>query len=221
MAERHPDAGGDTPASIVSFRQMKDGTEADYALLARLGEDHARRLPDRILEHLGRLRHSLSGYRISRLEHSLQTATRAYRDGADVDWVVTALIHDIGDDLAPHNHDSLAAEVLRPYVREECVWVARHHGIFQLAYYGDKVGADPHAREKYRDSPHFDAAATFCERWDQAAFDPDYDSLSLDDFAPLVREVFTRHPWDPAHQRPGVRLPQIDAKTARARGVGR
>jgi len=214
MADHPPEAAATGP---VSFRQMKDGTEADYALLERLEEDFARRLPERVLDHLGRLAHSLSGYQVSRLEHSLQAATRAYRDGADVDWVATALVHDIGDDLAPHNHDSLAAEVLKPYVRAECVWVARHHGIFQFVYYGDKVGADPHAREKYRDSPHFAAAAAFCERWDQAAFDPDYDSLSLDDFAPLVREVFTRPPWDPARLDPEARGAQVDAGNARTR----
>ncbi len=208
-------------AGTVAFRRMKDGTEADYAFLAGLEADHARRLPERVLAQLERLAHSLSGYRVSRLEHSLQAATRAYRDGADTDWVVTALVHDIGDELAPHNHDSLAAEVLKPYVRAECVWVVRHHGVFQLAYYGDKVGADPDAREKYRDSPHFDAAVTFCERWDQAAFDPDYDSLSLDAFARMVHEVFTRPPWDPAHQRPDARVPLVDAETARARGARR
>lgn len=199
----------DTP--VVSFCRMAEGTEEDYALLDRLERDFAAGLPERILEHLRRLETTLSGYRVTRLEHSLQAATRAKRDGADTDWIVTALVHDIGDDLAPHNHDSLAADVLAPYVREECAWVVRHHGIFQLVYYGDKIGEDPHAREKYRDSPHYDAAVTFCERWDQEAFDPDYPSEPLESFAPLVREVFTRPAWDAAHLRPGARVPLVAA----------
>ncbi len=199
----------------VSFRQMKDGTVEDYGLLTRLERQHVERLPARIFEHLGRLENSLSGYRVSRLEHSLQTATRAKRDGADVDWIVAALLHDIGDDLAPENHDSFAAEILRPYVRQECEWVVRHHGIFQLAYYGDKVGLDPEARRKYAESPHYEAAVTFCERWDQASFDPDYRSDPLSAFEPLVHEVFSRPPWDPRYQRPGEKVPLVlQAETA-------
>ncbi len=192
---------------VVSFRQMKDGTAEDYALLEKLEEDFAKRLPERILANMKKLEHSLSGYRVTRLEHSLQAATRAKRDGADTDWIVTALLHDIGDDLAPHNHDSLAAEMVKPYVREECTWVMRHHGIFQLVYYGDKVGMDPDARENYRGHRHFDAAATFVERWDQASFDPDYPSEPLSSFAPLVHAVFTRTPWDPANLRDGESVP--------------
>lgn len=195
----------------VAFRQMKDGTEADYALLARLEDAFASRLPERILAHLERLEHTLSGYQVSRLEHSLQCATRALRDGADTDWIVTALVHDIGDDLAPHNHDSLAADVVQPYVREECTWVVRHHGVFQLVYYADKIGADPHARERHRDSPHFHKAVTFCERWDQAAFDPAYPSEPLATFAPMVREVFARPPWDATYLRPGEHVPLVAA----------
>lgn len=198
----------------VSFTRMQDGSAADYALLERLERDHVKRLPERILEHLRRLEHSLSGYRISRLEHSLQTATRALRDGADTDWIVAALLHDIGDDLAPHNHDSFAAEILRPYLREDCVWVVRHHGNFQLAYYGDKVGADPEARRKYIDDPRYEAAVVFCERWDQTSFDPGYDTEPLASFEPLVHEVFSRPPWDARFQRPGERVPPVASPRA-------
>jgi predicted HD phosphohydrolase len=200
--------------ATVSFTRMKDGTAADYALLERLEADFASRLPERILGHLERLEHTLSGYQVTRLEHSLQCATRALRDGADTDWIVTALVHDIGDDLAPHNHDSLAADVIKPYVREECTWVVRHHGVFQLVYYADKIGANPDARERHRDSPHFHKAETFCERWDQAAFDPAYSSEPLRSFAPMVREVFSRTPWDEGHLRPGVAVPLVTTADA-------
>jgi predicted HD phosphohydrolase len=196
-------------ATAVSFRQMKDGTAEDYALLERLEAGYVRQLPERILAALRWLEDSFSGYQVTRLEHSLQSATRAYRDGADIDWIVTALLHDIGDDLAPHNHDSVAAAVLRPYVREECAWVLQHHGIFQLAYYGHHVGADPEARRKYADHPCYERAVTFCERWDQSSFDPDYDTLPLETFEPMVCEVFARPPWDERYLRSGEHVPLV------------
>jgi predicted HD phosphohydrolase len=195
--------------STVAFTAMKDGTAEDYALLARLEEDFVAGTAGRILDHLRRLESGIAGYRVSRLEHSLQCATRAWRDGADIDWVVAALLHDIGDDLAPLNHDSLAAAVIRPYVREEVSWVVQHHGIFQMVYYAHHTGGDPNARDKYRGHPCWDAAVTFCERWDQPAFDPAYDTEPLDFFAPMVREVFARRAWDAAHLRPGAREPLV------------
>ncbi len=181
----------------VSFTKMSDGTAEDYEFLAEHEAEYAKDLPNRIMLALEGLRNSLAGYKIDRLEHSLQSATRAERDGADVDWIVSALIHDLGDDLAPFNHDSLAANILRPYVREECAWVVQHHGIFQYKYYADKVGLDPDARDKFKDNPYFDAAVHFCEQWDQTSFDPDYDTYDLDHFRPMVEEVFMRKAWDP------------------------
>ena len=179
----------------VSFTKMSEGTKADYDFLAKHEADFCAALPARIMTALEKLRDSFSGYKIDRLEHSLQTATRALRSGADVDWTVSALIHDLGDDLAPLNHDSLAAAIIKPYVREECSWVVQHHGIFQYKYYADKIGLDPEARQKYKGSPHFDAAVKFCEDWDQTSFDPDYDTLPLEHFRPMVEEVFTREAW--------------------------
>ncbi len=150
------------------------------------------RTADRVLTALADLAHSMSGYQVSRLEHSLQTATRAERDGADPEMVVTALLHDIGDGLAPWNHGDLAAAILQPYLREECVWIAAHHGLFQKYYYAHHLGGDRHERDRYRDHPHFEACVHFCEAWDQAAFDPAYDSLPLDHFAPMVRTLLSR-----------------------------
>ncbi len=139
----------DAPSpATVAFTQMKDGSKEDYALLDNLEHEFVSKTADRVLEHLARLEHSLSGYKVSRLGHSLQSATLAYRDGADIDWVVATLLHDIGDDLAPHNHDSVAAAVIKPYVREEVSWVIQHHGIFQMVYYAHHTGGDPEARSK-------------------------------------------------------------------------
>ncbi|MCR9255586.1 MAG: peptidase [Alphaproteobacteria bacterium] len=182
----------------VSFTKMSDGTKADYDLLQREEEKFAAGVADRILDHLKLLDGAAGGYRISRLGHSLQSATRAEDDGADVDWIVTALLHDIGDMLAPFNHDSMAATILAPYVREECTWTLKHHGLFQLKYYGEHVGENPDGRDKFKDHPNYDACVRFCELWDQTSFDPAYPTRDLDHFVPMVREVFARTPWDPA-----------------------
>lgn len=182
----------------VSFTQMKDGSKDDYDLLARLERPFHAMTGDRILEELKRQGEAtLEGYRITRLTHGLQAATRAENDGADLDWIVGALLHDIGDGLAPQNHDRMSAEIVRPFLRWEVSWVIEHHGIFQMLYYGHHYGWDRNAREKYRDHPCFQSCAEFCERWDQSSFDPDFLTRPLDHFAPMVREVFARKAYGP------------------------
>jgi predicted HD phosphohydrolase len=186
-------------ADIVSFRQMKHGTREDYLLLEAKERDYLRTLPERVLEALAKLDQSLQGYPVSRLGHSLQAATRAWRDGADRELVVAALLHDVGDDLAPHNHAEVAAAILRPYVRAEVTWVVEHHGLFQSYYYAHHLGGDRNARERYRDHRWYSACASFCERWDQASFDPDYSSEPLERFVPWVHEILSRPAHDPQH----------------------
>jgi predicted HD phosphohydrolase len=188
----------------VSFTQMKDGTKEDYALLEELEKPFLRLTADRVLDELRRQEHvTLEGYRLTRLGHGLQSATRAERDGADLDWIVAALCHDIGDGLAPQNHDRMSAEVLRPFVRWDVAWVVEHHGIFQMLYYAHHYGWDRNARDRFRDHPCFDSCAEFCERWDQSSFDPDYDTLPLEHFEPMLREVFGRKAHDPEVIREG------------------
>lgn len=182
----------------VSFRQMKDGTEAEYLFLNRLERDYIRRLPDRILSALRALDDGLDGYQVTRLAHSLQTATRAEADGADEEMIVAALVHDLGDTLAPENHSNYAAEIIRPYVRAEVTWVVEHHGLFQKVYYAHFFGENPELRAAFRDHPCYESCVRFCERWDQAAFDPDYPTRSLEHFEPVVRRVFSRKAFDPA-----------------------
>jgi predicted HD phosphohydrolase len=193
----------------VSFTQMKDGTKEDYDFLTEHEIAHTKGTADRLLTALVQLDEGLSGYQITRLGHSLQSATRAERDGADEDWIVSALLHDIGDIFAPYNHDEYAATILRPFVREQCTWVVEKHGDFQLAYYGQHVGADPNKRDAFKGHPYFDDCATFCERWDQSSFDPAYDTQPVEHFAPMVRRVFARTPYDPQVIRPGVREPLV------------
>lgn len=191
----------------VKFTAMKDGDKEDYDFLTEHETAFTKGTADRLLKAMVQLDEGLSGYKISRLGHSLQAATRAERDGADIDWIVAALLHDIGDIYAPYNHDEYAASILRPFVREQVTWVVEKHGDFQLVYYGAHVGADPNKRDAYAGHAYFDDCATFCERWDQSAFDPDYDTLPIDHFADRVRQVFARAPYDPAIIQPGVRVP--------------
>lgn len=176
----------------VSFTAMKQGTQADYVLLERYEQRHVARLPDRILAALARLSDGLGGYQIDRLQHSLQSATRAENDGADEEWIVACLIHDIGDDLAPMNHSEFAAALIKPYVREEVHWVVAHHGLFQMAYYAHHLGKDPNDRDRFRGHPFYESCLRFCERWDQASFDPAYPTRPLEHFAPLVKRIFSR-----------------------------
>ena len=191
----------------VSFTRMKDGTKEEYDFLTRHETEYTKGTADRLLTALVALDESLSGYQVTRLGHSLQSASRAWRDGADDDWVVCALLHDIGDIYAPCNHDEYAATILRPYVREQCTWTVEKHGQFQMVYFGHHVGGDQHKREQHRGHIYFDDCAAFCERWDQASFDPDYNDLPLAFFAPMVRQIFARPPYDPDTVRPGVREP--------------
>ncbi len=186
---------------IVGFRAMKDGTREDYQLLEELEKPYAAGLADRVLAALGRLGHSLEGYPVSRLTHSLQTASRALTDGADEELVVAALLHDVGDDLAPYNHAAIAAAILRPYVRAEVTWIVEQHGLFQTYYYAHHLGGDRYAREKLKGHPWYEACAAFCERWDQASFDPDYPTRPLEVFEPMVRRVFARAAHDPRYTR--------------------
>lgn len=201
----------------VKFTAMKDGDKEDYDFLTEHEIAYTKGTAKRLLTALETLDEGLSGYQITRLGHSLQSATRAWRDGADVDWIVSALLHDVGDIFAPYNHDEYAAAILKPFVREQCTWVVEKHGDFQMIYYGHHVGGNPDKRDAYKGHMYFDDCATFCERWDQSSFDPEYDNLPLDFFRDMVEEVFARTPYDAAVMQPGVQVPLQDAEVAAAR----
>ena len=182
-----------TEPSTVSFTRMDDATAEELAVVMAEAKVHLeQQVADRVLELLTSMQGPTLGYQIDRYEHSLQTATRAMRDGARTDMIVAALLHDIGDALAPANHSEMAASILAPFLDAEATWVVRHHGVFQGYHYWDRIGYDRNARERYRGNPHFDATAYFCAAWDQQAFDPNYDTLPIETFEPMVREVFAR-----------------------------
>lgn len=177
----------------VSFTAMEHGTEADYSLVALHQDAMCEQYADRVLGWLKDMDGD-SPYQVSRLEHCLQTATRAERDGADDETIACALLHDIGDALAPANHSAVAAALLAPYVSEKNHWIVKHHGLFQGYYWFQSIGLDINARDQYRDHEHYAACVEFCARWDQPSFDPDYDTHPLSHFEPLVRELFSRDP---------------------------
>jgi predicted HD phosphohydrolase len=185
--DHHGDSG-----ERAQFHSMEEGTQDDWAIIARDYVGFAAGLPDRVLAHLRLLDGDFGGFPIDRLTHSLQTATRAHRDGRPESYVVMALLHDIGDTLGSYNHPEIAAAILQPFVSEEEHWICRNHGAFQGYYYFHYLGIDRNVREKHRDNPHFDACAEFCAKYDQSAFDPDYDTLPLDFFEPMVRRVMAR-----------------------------
>jgi len=175
----------------VNFTRMEDGTREEYEFLDSLETDYIAGLPERIMGALRRLENSLSGYRINRLEHSLQGATRAQRAGESDEMIVAVLLHDIGDDLAPCSHSEMAAAILRPFVSEKLYWVVKHHGIFQMYYYAHHCGGDRNAREMFKDHAWYQDAIDFCQNYDQNCFDPDYATESIEFFAPVLRRVLT------------------------------
>ena len=176
----------------AQFHAMVDGTQEDWMAIGRASAEFGRGLPDRILAHLDLLRGDCGGFAVDRLEHSLQTATRAHRDGRDEEYVVCALIHDIGDILGPSNHAEIGAVIMKPYVSERNHWMMDKHGIFQGYYFFHHLGLDRDLREQYRGHPDFEYTAQFCHLYDQSAFDPNYDTMPLEAFEPMLRRVLER-----------------------------
>ena len=179
----------------VKFTQMKDGTKEDYLLLDKHEKTYIKGTADRLIKFIGSLNSTLQGYQVSRLEHSLQTATRAFQANANDEMIVAALLHDIGDELAPLNHSEYAAAVLKPYVSEKCHWIVEKHGEFQMYYYAHHLGGNKNQRDKYKGHKYYQDTLNFCENWDQKSFDPNYKSLPLKYFEPMVRKIFSRKPY--------------------------
>ena len=177
----------------VGWTEMQHGTREDYEYLGPVFEAHARgALVDNLVTMLGTLRGPKLGYQVDRYQHSLQSASRAMRNDERPDLIVGALLHDVADSFAPDNHSAAAAALLAPYVDDETVWVIEHHGLFQGYYYFHHLGGDRDARDLYVDSPHYDACVRFCADYDQNCFDPDYPTLGIEAFRPVLDDVFGR-----------------------------
>ena len=173
----------------VDFVHMEDGTREEYALLSEISKANPILVAENVMGLLKGLKGNGDGYKIDRYQHSLQVATRAFNDGADEEMVMIGLLHDIGDMHAPGNHSAFAAAVLRPYISEDNHWIVLHHGLFQGYFYYHHYDLDRNARDKFRGHPTFQACADFCEKWDQTSFDPDYETMPLEAFEPMVHRL--------------------------------
>lgn len=178
-----------TTAAPPSFRALTEATQSDWVGIVRADNAFAKGLPDWLLGHMTLLESGCHGFAIDRLQHCLQTETRAFRAGEDEEYVTCALVHDIGVILAPANHAEFGALILRPFISAQNYWMLHHHGIFQGYYFNHFLGADCNARERFRGHPHFEYTAHFCHQFDQAAFDPNYDTMPLKAFEPMVRKT--------------------------------
>ncbi|HEY5049046.1 MAG TPA: HD domain-containing protein [Rhizomicrobium sp.] len=180
------------PQDRAQFRAMTEGTQEDWAKIYLAAQGFHKGLADRVLTHLKLLEGDCGGFAVDRLTHSLQSATLAHRDGMDEEYVVCALLHDIGDTLGSHNHADIGAAILKPFVSEENHWMVEHHGIFQGYYFFQFGGLDRNMREKFRGHPASERTAMFCARHDQNAFDPAYDTMPLETFEPMLRRAMER-----------------------------
>lgn len=175
-----------------TFTHLGHSTAEDWRALMAHYHDHVSRLPDRIMAHMRLMAGDFGGFPVDRLTHSLQTATLAYRDGRDEEYVVCALLHDLGDLLGSFNHPDFAAVVLQPFVSEANHWMVKHHGIFQGYYFFHHLGLDKDMRDEHRDNPYFKRTAEFCALYDGAAFDPELECMPLEAFEPMLRRVFAK-----------------------------
>ena len=179
----------------VSFTEMKNGTKDDYLFLDKHEKKFANNIAERIIKFMSNLTETLEGYQVSRLEHSLQSATRAYKNNESDEMIVATLLHDIGDELAPMNHSEYAASILKPYVSERTHWIIEKHGEFQMFYYAHHVGGNKNKRDKYKNHKYYQDTIDFCENYDQNSFDPNYQSLPLEFFKPVIKKIFSRKPY--------------------------
>jgi predicted HD phosphohydrolase len=174
----------------AQFHAMTESTYDEWQLIGGELERFAKQLPDRLIAHLQLLRGDYGGFPIDRLEHCLQTATRAYQAGRDEEYVVCALLHDIGDTLGPSNHADVAAAIVQPFVSEENHWMVEHHAIFQGYFFFHFLGLNRDIREKFRGHPYFEKTEEFCRLFDQVAFDPNFRSMPLEAFKPMLQNLF-------------------------------
>lgn len=179
----------------MQFRRMDEGSDRDFAIMSAVHEKAVGALPDLLMTMVGDL-HADAAYPINRLDHSLQSATRALRDGRDDEYVVCALFHDIGESLGPFNHGEVAAAILRPFVSDANYWMLAHHPIFQVYFYGQHLGIDPDERDQFITSPFYDRTVEFTSTYDEVSFDPDYPNEPLSTFEPMVRRVLHKE-WEP------------------------
>jgi len=201
----------------ITLKTLCEAKKEDFDAIERTSYEYASKVGERVMQSLAQLNDAMLGSQMSRLDHSLQTATRAWYDGADLDWIVSALVHNIGHVHAPFDNDEYASLVLRPFVREQCSWTVKTHMEFEKYHYGAQIGQDPDERERYRGTLYFNDGIEFCDRWYMLSVDPSYPSLPLEFFSPLVENVFSRSPYDITVTRPRRRVALVDDCVAHSR----
>lgn len=174
----------------ATFKSMRTSTKRDWDIITTRYVPFARELPDRVLAHLKMLGGDTGGFAVDRLQHSLLTATLAHKGGEDEEYVVCALLHDIGDLLGAWNHPEVSAAMLKPFVSEANHWMVEKHGIFQGYHFFQHVGLDRNMREQFRGHPHFERTERFVDLYDEPAFDKDMECLPLEFFEPMVQRLF-------------------------------
>ena len=179
-------------APRASFTSIEQSTAKDWGIIAANLLPFARTLPDRVMAHLRLLDGDFGGFPIDRLQHCLQTATLAHRDGRDDEYVVCALLHDIGDTLGTFNHPDIGAAILKPFVSTENHWMVEKHGIFQGYYFFHHLGMNRDMREQFRGHPNFERTAEFCAKYDGPAFDAAGETLPLEFFEPMLRKLMAQ-----------------------------
>ena len=178
--------------ATVSFTNFGNATAEDIEIMTRSTAPFAAALPDRVMAHLKLLQGDYGGLPVDRYTHCLQTATLAHRAGKDEEYVVCALLHDIGDLLGSYNHADLAATILQPFVSEANHWMVEKLAMFQGFYFFQHMGLDRHLRDQYKDHPCYRQTVEFCALYDAPAFDPEGETLPLEFFEPMVRRVFAK-----------------------------
>ena len=176
----------------ATFKVLADSSPQDWNLIIEEQRKFGAVLPERILEHLMLLNKDYGGFPVDRLQHCMQTAELAAEDSRDDEYVVCALLHDIGDTLGSFNHADVGAAILEPFVSEENHWMIKHHAIFQGYNFFHHLGMDRNMRDAYRDSPHFERTEEFIAKYDNPAFDYDKPALALELFTPMVQKVFAQ-----------------------------
>jgi predicted HD phosphohydrolase len=171
---------------------MDQGKIEDWMVIGQAVFQRQAGMPRMIKSMLRQLEEQVDGFAVNQLHHGLQTATRALRAGASEELVVAALCHDIGKVISVENHPAIGAEILKPYVSHETYQIIRTHQDFQGRHYYALLGLDPEARRQYAEQPWYALACRFTDEWDQTAFDPEYDTLSLSYFEPMIDRVFAQ-----------------------------
>jgi predicted HD phosphohydrolase len=154
---------------------------------------HAINAPKAVINLLKQCQRYSFGMPVNVLQHCLQTATRAARANASDEWVLAALLHDVGIAISYPGHAQISAAIIRSFVSEAVYKTVFHHHEFELAHYGHRIGESTTMRDLYVNENWYAAASIFVDEFVQVSYDPNYDSYPLKEFKPLIKDTFKEH----------------------------